>query len=129
MNNLFRVDENRIEQCFAAHIVHSCQQYSSALLHLIQAQQHCSILATVQNNVGSKTLFNPVLINAPQVVQFLLCRGIGCTAEWHFSGYFFYSVLILQWLASQTYPNPPTSCSQRFSRISSHFNFLLFQTF
>jgi hypothetical protein len=21
------VDENRIEQCFAAHIVHSCQQY------------------------------------------------------------------------------------------------------
>ena len=39
MNNLFRVDEIRIEQCFAAHIVHSCQQYSSALLHMIQAQE------------------------------------------------------------------------------------------
>ena len=72
MNNLVSVDVNRIEQCFAAHIVHSCQQYSSALLHLIQAQQHCSILSTVQNNVGSKTLFNPVLINAQQVFQFLL---------------------------------------------------------
>jgi hypothetical protein len=36
-------DENRIEQCFAAHIVHSCQQYWTILLHPIQAQQHCSI--------------------------------------------------------------------------------------
>ena len=31
---------NRIEQCFAAHIVHSCQQYRSALLHLIRTQQY-----------------------------------------------------------------------------------------
>ena len=37
-------DENRIEQCFAAHIVHSCQQYWTILLHPIQAQQYCSIL-------------------------------------------------------------------------------------
>jgi hypothetical protein len=48
----------RIEQCFAAHIVHSCQQYWTILLHPIQAQQHCSILLTSVNNVGSKTLFN-----------------------------------------------------------------------
>jgi hypothetical protein len=32
-------DENRVEQCFAAHIVHSCQQYSTIMLHSIQAQQ------------------------------------------------------------------------------------------
>ena len=30
-----RVVENRIEQCCAAHIVQCCQQYCSALLHLI----------------------------------------------------------------------------------------------
>ena len=34
------VDENRIEQCFAAHIVHSCQQYRTILLHPIQGQQY-----------------------------------------------------------------------------------------
>ena len=54
------IDENRIEQCFAAHIVHSCQQYWTILLHPIQAQQYCSILLTSVNNVGSKTLFSPV---------------------------------------------------------------------
>ena len=35
MNNLFWPDENSIEQCFAAHIVQGCQQYFSAMLHLI----------------------------------------------------------------------------------------------
>ena len=38
-----RVVENRMEQCFAAHIAQCCQQYCPALLHLIagwiQAQQ------------------------------------------------------------------------------------------
>ena len=34
-HNLFRVDENSLEQCCAAHIVQCCQQYCSALLHLI----------------------------------------------------------------------------------------------
>jgi hypothetical protein len=53
-------DENRIEQCFAAHIVHGCQQYWTILLHPIQAQQYCSIVLTSVNNVGGKTLFNPV---------------------------------------------------------------------
>ena len=32
---LFRAAENRIVQSSAAHVVHSCQQYYSALLHLI----------------------------------------------------------------------------------------------
>ena len=31
-HNLFRVDENSLEQCCAAHIVQCCQQYCSALL-------------------------------------------------------------------------------------------------
>ena len=44
MNNLFRVDENRLEQCFAAHIVQGFQQYCLALLHLIQAQQYLILL-------------------------------------------------------------------------------------
>ena len=35
--------ENRIEQCFIAYIVQCCQQYFSALLHPIIAQQYCSI--------------------------------------------------------------------------------------
>ena len=34
-HNLFRVDKNSLEQCCAAHIVQCCQQYCSALLHLI----------------------------------------------------------------------------------------------
>ena len=34
-HNLFRVDENSLEQCCAAHIVQCCQQYCSAFLHLI----------------------------------------------------------------------------------------------
>ena len=33
--NLFRIDETNLEQCCAAHIVQCCQQYCSALLHLI----------------------------------------------------------------------------------------------
>ncbi len=33
--DLFKVVENRMQQCCAAHIVHSCQQYCSALLSLI----------------------------------------------------------------------------------------------
>ena len=33
-HRLFRVDENSIEQCCAAHIVQRCQQYCSALLSL-----------------------------------------------------------------------------------------------
>ena len=68
-------DENRIQQCFAAHIVHSCQQYWTILLHPIQAQQYCSILLTSVNNVGSKTLFNPV---EQRVRRFLPC------SEWRY---------------------------------------------
>jgi hypothetical protein len=41
-------------------VVNNIEQYCTILLHLIQAQQYCSILLTSMNNVGSKTLFNPV---------------------------------------------------------------------
>ncbi len=34
--DLFKVVENSMQQCCAAHIVHSCQQYCSALLSLNQ---------------------------------------------------------------------------------------------
>ena len=34
-SNLFRAIENSIEQCFATNIVQCCQQYCSALLHLV----------------------------------------------------------------------------------------------
>jgi hypothetical protein len=42
----------------AAHIVYSCQQCCTILLHPIQAQQYCSILLTSVNNVGRTTLFH-----------------------------------------------------------------------
>ena len=51
--HLFMVDKNSIKQCFPVHIVHSCQQYCSALSHLIQAQQCRSILFTTINNVAA----------------------------------------------------------------------------
>ncbi len=61
----------RIEQCFAVHIVQCCQQYCSALLHPIQAQQHCSILLTTMNNA-----LHPVFINPEQVDNFLPCSAL-----------------------------------------------------
>ena len=49
-----KVVENRMQQCCAAHIVHSCQQYCSALLHVIagwfrlnNAEQYCWQLWTM----------------------------------------------------------------------------------
>ena len=51
----------------------------SALLHLIAGWFRLTNIVqyTVHNinNVGSKTLFNPVFINPEQVVHFLLCRN------------------------------------------------------
>ena len=40
--HLFKVVENRMQQCCAAHIVHSCQQYCSALLSLNQPAIRCN---------------------------------------------------------------------------------------
>ena len=40
--HLFKVVENRMQQCCAAHIVHSCQQYCSALLSLNQPVIRCN---------------------------------------------------------------------------------------
>ena len=52
--HLFKVDKNRMQQRCAAHIVHSCQQYCSALLSLNQpaircknAEQYCWQLWTI----------------------------------------------------------------------------------
>ena len=53
-SNFFKVDENRIEQCFVAHIGQCCQQYYQPL---IQAQQYYPICL----NVGGTTLSNPFL--------------------------------------------------------------------
>jgi hypothetical protein len=52
---------NRIEQCFAAHVVHTCH-------NIVEPESGVTILFNVvgnymNNNVGSKTLFNPVFIN------------------------------------------------------------------
>jgi hypothetical protein len=54
----------------------SCQQYWTILLHPIQAQQYCSILLTSVNNVGRKTLFNPV---EQWARRFLPCRCLNQT--------------------------------------------------
>jgi hypothetical protein len=43
-----QTDENRIEQCFAAHIVHGCQQYWTILNNIVTPDS------------GSTTLFNIV---------------------------------------------------------------------
>ena len=43
INLVLSVYENRIEQCFAAHIVKCCQQYCSTFLHLIQPRRYYSI--------------------------------------------------------------------------------------
>ena len=45
----------RLQQCSGANIVHSCQQYCSALLNLIAARQNCSILLKIMNNVAPTT--------------------------------------------------------------------------
>jgi hypothetical protein len=53
------VDENKIEGCFAAHIVHSL---SAILNNIVTSDSGSTILSTSVNNVGSKTLFNPVTL-------------------------------------------------------------------
>ncbi len=40
--HLFKVDKNRMQQCCAVHIVHSCRQYCSALLSLNQPAIRCN---------------------------------------------------------------------------------------
>ena len=62
------------------------------LLHPIQAQQHCSILLTSVNNVGSKTLFSPVEQRArrflPCSVHYMTLRTTSCNV--HYSGSILY---------------------------------------
>ena len=40
--HLFKVVENRMQQCCVAYIVHSCQRYCSALLNLNQPAIRCN---------------------------------------------------------------------------------------
>ena len=47
---LFKVVNNGEQHCYTA--------------HAIQPQQYCSMLLTTVNNVGSTTLFNPVELQA-----------------------------------------------------------------
>ena len=61
INSLFRVDENSTEQCFPAHLVHSCQQYCAA----------CYTGFRFNNFMGSKTLSGPVFNNPVQVDNYL----------------------------------------------------------
>ena len=50
-------------------LVHSRQQYCSALLNQIQ---YCSVLSTTMNNVGSEASLNPVLSTLNLCVELLL---------------------------------------------------------
>ena len=47
-DHLFKVFQNRMQQYCAAHIVHSCQQYCSALLSLNQPAIKCN---NAMNNI------------------------------------------------------------------------------
>ena len=68
-NNLFKVVENSIEQCCAAHIIQCCQ-YCSALLHLTvrlnNAEQCCrrhwTILAAQHSSMPFSTTLNSLLV-------------------------------------------------------------------
>ena len=57
-NRELQLDENNIQQCFAAYIVYSCHQYCSALLNLVQAQ-YCSLLITMINAGSKRLMLNP----------------------------------------------------------------------
>jgi hypothetical protein len=58
MNNYWKQDWTML--CCQYCSYSTCQQYCLALLHSIQTQQYFSMLLTTMNNVGSKTLLNPV---------------------------------------------------------------------
>ncbi len=63
--HLFKVVENRMQQCCATHIVHIVvnnivQHCYTWLRGLIQAQQCWTILLTTMHNVGSTTLLHPL---------------------------------------------------------------------
>ena len=81
MINLFRVDENKNNHCFAAHVFRSCEQYCSALLHLsagsFRRDNIASILLTTLKNMGSETLFSSISQSAIlQKLQFKFCNYV-----------------------------------------------------
>ena len=73
------IDENRIEQCFAAHIVHSSyKQYliSKKRNGNFTPDSGSTILLTSVHNVGSKTLFNTsILLSSGLGVFCCVCTG------------------------------------------------------
>jgi hypothetical protein len=73
-------------------IVVNNSQYWTILLHPIQAQQYCSTLLTSVNNVGSKTLFNPVEQRAR---RFLPCTWFSCYCRVHVHVHDFHDFLVM----------------------------------
>ena len=116
-SHLFKVVENRMQQCCAAHIVHSCQQYCSALLSLNQpaircnnAEQYCWQLWTIWAAQHCCILFSTTLnkwqflgvYDHSAVIGQLLCKYLWFTLNankfywygilqyyaWYFLAYF-----------------------------------------
>ncbi len=69
--HLFKVVENRMQQCRAAHIVHSWQQYCSALLSLNQPESQHSLYFR-HNQQGRHSFIK----NLNVLVKYLPCIGI-----------------------------------------------------
>ena len=78
-----------VQACWKQHWTMFCCPHFSMLItilfsivtpdcKLIQAQQCWTILLTILNNVGGKTLFNALFNSPEQVVRFLLCLA-NCT--------------------------------------------------
>jgi hypothetical protein len=72
---------NRIGQCCAAHIVHTCQL--TILNNIVEPESGVTILLTTVNNVGRTTLFNPVFINIATVtvVRFFDANNTGINSK------------------------------------------------
>ncbi len=76
--HLFKVVENRMPECCATHIVHSCQQHCSALLSLNQPPSGETMLNNIVDNYeqyGSTTLLHPVFNNLEEVLFFCHVGG------------------------------------------------------
>jgi hypothetical protein len=73
MINLFRVDKNRIEQCFAAHA--HCSMMSKILNNIVKPESGVTMLNNIEQ-CGRQDIvqYNPVFINPEQVDHFLLCK-------------------------------------------------------
>ena len=57
-------------------VVNNIVQHCYTRLQANSGSSTCSVLLTTLNNVGSKTLFNPVFIRLEQLLHFWLCRSL-----------------------------------------------------